>query len=156
MSLAFKIVTKKSMTRRKTPGLDNPDRVKYIVRSFFPQVESFERQDRSSCMIRCKELFTLEELMGLAFEKAGPQRTPSRLWWKLPLKQEEELLSVRDRRLCSGERLQMATAKTIQCTEGSHRYWRKIRTRRHMADEVAWHREQTGRWTYRLIPKLDR
>ena len=29
--LAFKIVTKRLVTRRKTPGLDNPDRVKYIV-----------------------------------------------------------------------------------------------------------------------------
>ena len=31
--LAFKIITKGLMTRRKNPGLDNPDRVKYIVRS---------------------------------------------------------------------------------------------------------------------------
>ena len=31
--LAFKIVTKRLVTRRKTPGLDNADRVKYIVRS---------------------------------------------------------------------------------------------------------------------------
>ena len=37
--LAFKIVTKRLVTRRKTPGLDNPDRVKYIVRSLFPHVE---------------------------------------------------------------------------------------------------------------------
>ena len=29
--LAFKIVTKRLVTRRKTPGLDNADRVKYIV-----------------------------------------------------------------------------------------------------------------------------
>ena len=47
--LAFKIVTKRLVTRRKTPGLDNPDRVKYIVRSLFPHVEPFQRQDRSSC-----------------------------------------------------------------------------------------------------------
>ena len=33
--LAFKIVTKRLATRRKTPGLDNPNRVKYIVRSLF-------------------------------------------------------------------------------------------------------------------------
>ena len=31
--LAFKIVTKRLVTRRKTPGLDNSDRVKYIVQS---------------------------------------------------------------------------------------------------------------------------
>ena len=37
--LAFKIVTKRLVTRRMTPGLDNPDRVKYIVRSLFPHVE---------------------------------------------------------------------------------------------------------------------
>ena len=60
--LAFKIVTKRLVTRRKTPGLDNPDRVKYIVRSLFPHVEPFQRQDRNSCMVRREELFTLEEL----------------------------------------------------------------------------------------------
>ena len=43
--LAFKIVTKRLMVRRKTPGLDNPDRVQYIVRSLFPHVEPFQRQD---------------------------------------------------------------------------------------------------------------
>ena len=60
--LAFKIVTKRLVTRRKTPGLDNPDRVKYIVRSLFPHVEPFQRQDQSSCVVRREELFTLEEL----------------------------------------------------------------------------------------------
>ena len=61
-SLAFKIVTKRLMTRRKTPALDNPDRVKYIVRNLFPHVEPFQRQDRCSCVVRREELFTLEEL----------------------------------------------------------------------------------------------
>ena len=60
--LAFKIVTKKLVTRRKTPGLDNPDRVKYIVLSLFPHVGPFQRQDRSSCVVQREELFTLEEL----------------------------------------------------------------------------------------------
>ena len=60
--LTFKIVTKKLVTRRKTPGLENPDRVKYIVRSLFPHVEPFQRQDRSCCVVRREELFTLEEL----------------------------------------------------------------------------------------------
>ena len=60
--LAFKIVTKKLVTRRKTSGLDNPDRVKYIVRSLFPHVEPFQRQDRSFCVVQREELFTLEEL----------------------------------------------------------------------------------------------
>ena len=60
--LAFKIVTKRLVTRRKTPGLDDPHRVKYIVRSLFPHVEPFPRRDRSSCVVRCEELFTLEEL----------------------------------------------------------------------------------------------
>ena len=60
--LAFKIVTKRLVTRRRTPGLDNPDRVKYIVRSLFPLVEPFQRQDRRSCVVRREELFTLEEL----------------------------------------------------------------------------------------------
>ena len=62
--LAFKIVTKRLVTRRKTPGLDNADRVKYIVRSLFPHVELFQRQDRCSCVVRREELFTLEELKG--------------------------------------------------------------------------------------------
>ena len=60
--LAFKIVTKRLVTRRKTPALDNADRVKYIVRSFFPHVEPFQRHDRSSCVVRGEELFALEEL----------------------------------------------------------------------------------------------
>ena len=34
----------------------------YILRSLFPQGESFQRQGRSSCMVRREELFTLEEL----------------------------------------------------------------------------------------------
>ena len=60
--LAFKIVTKRLLTRRKTPGLDNSDRVNYIVRSLFPHVEPFQRQDQSSCVVRREELFTLEAL----------------------------------------------------------------------------------------------
>ena len=60
--LVFKIVTKRLVTRRKTLGLDNPDRVKYIVPSLFLHVETFQRQDRSSCVIRREELFTLEQL----------------------------------------------------------------------------------------------
>ena len=44
-ALAFKIVTKRLVARRKTPGLDNPDRVQYIVRSLFSHVEPFQRQD---------------------------------------------------------------------------------------------------------------
>ena len=62
MGLTFKIVTMRLVTRRKTPGLDNPDRVKYIVQSLFPHVESFLRQDRSSYVVRREELFTLEKL----------------------------------------------------------------------------------------------
>ena len=64
--LALKIVTKRLVTRRKTPGLDNPDRVEYIVRRLFSHVAPLQRQDRSSCVIRREELFTLEEL-----ERAG-------------------------------------------------------------------------------------
>ena len=60
--LVFKTVTKRLLARRRTPGLDNPDRVKYIVRSLFPHAEPFQRQDRSSCVVRREELFTLEEL----------------------------------------------------------------------------------------------
>ena len=56
------MVTKRLMTRRKTPGLDNSDRVKYIVRSLFPHVEPFQRQDRSSCVVQREELYTLKEL----------------------------------------------------------------------------------------------
>ena len=64
--LAFKKVTKRLVTRRKTPGLETADRAKYIVRSLFPHVEPFQRQDRSSYVVGCEELFTLEEL-----KKAG-------------------------------------------------------------------------------------
>ena len=60
--LAFKIVTKRLVTRRKTPRLDNHYRVKYIVRSFFPHVEPFQRRGRSSCVVRREKLFTLEEI----------------------------------------------------------------------------------------------
>ena len=49
-------------TRKKIPGLDNPDRVKCVVQSLFPRVEPFQGQDRSSCVVRREELFTLEEL----------------------------------------------------------------------------------------------
>ena len=35
---------------------------RYIVRSLFPHVEPFQRQDRSSCVVGREELFTLEEL----------------------------------------------------------------------------------------------
>ena len=61
-ALDIKIVTKRLVTRRKTQGLDNADRVKYIVRSLFPHVEPFQRKDRSSCVVRREELFTLEVL----------------------------------------------------------------------------------------------
>ena len=60
--LAFKKVNKRLVTRRKTPGLDNADRVEYIVGSLFPHVEPFQRQDRSSCVVRSEELYTLEDL----------------------------------------------------------------------------------------------
>ena len=61
-NLAFKIVTKRLMNERNTPDLDNADSVKYIVRSLFSHVEPLQRQDRSSCVVRREELFTLEEL----------------------------------------------------------------------------------------------
>ena len=60
--VAFKTVTKRLVTRRKTPGLDNPDQVKYIVRSLFSHVEPFQTQNRSSCVVCREKLFTLEEL----------------------------------------------------------------------------------------------
>ena len=60
--LPLEIDTKRFVTRRKTLGLDDPDRVKYILQSLFPHVEPFQRQDRSSCVVRREELFTLEEL----------------------------------------------------------------------------------------------
>ena len=60
--LALRQGIKILVLRRKTPGLDNPDRVKYIVRSLFPHVEPFQRQDQSSCVVRREEFFPLEEL----------------------------------------------------------------------------------------------
>ena len=62
MGLTFKIVTKELVIRWKTPGLNNPNRLKYIVWSLFPHMESFQRQNRRSCMVRCEDLFTVEEL----------------------------------------------------------------------------------------------
>ena len=81
-------VTKKLETRRKTPSQDNLNRVKYIVQSFFPQVESFQRQNRSSCVVRCEELFTFKELKraggmlraNTAAESTGCQARSSKKW----------------------------------------------------------------------------
>ena len=42
--------------------LHNANRVKYIVRSLISHVEAFQRQDRSSCVVRREELVTLEEI----------------------------------------------------------------------------------------------
>ena len=60
--LAFKVVTKRLVARRRTSGLDNSDRVKYILRSLFPHVEPCKRQDRSPSVVQRVELFTLEKL----------------------------------------------------------------------------------------------
>ena len=62
MGSRLKIVTKRLVTGRKTPGLDNADQVKNIVRSLFSHFEPLQRQDRSSCMVRREELFILEEI----------------------------------------------------------------------------------------------
>ena len=64
-------MSKRLVTRRKNPDLDNPDRVTYIVGSLFPHVKSFQRQNRRSCVVECKELFTLEEL-----KRAGGRLNP--------------------------------------------------------------------------------
>ena len=60
--LTFKIVTKRLVTRRKTPALYNPDRVKYIMRSLFLHVRPFQSQDQISCVFQREELFNLEKL----------------------------------------------------------------------------------------------
>ena len=65
--------TKRLVTRRRTPGLKNADRVKYIVRSLFPHIQPLPRQDRSSCVVRREELFTLE-----AGDRPGAKRDPQR------------------------------------------------------------------------------
>ena len=57
--LTFKIVIMRLVTRIKTPGLDNPNPVQYIMRRLFPQIESFQRQDRSVCVVLCEEFFTI-------------------------------------------------------------------------------------------------
>ena len=49
------------MARRKTLGLENPDQVRHIVQSLFPCVESFSKEDRDSCPVRCED-FILKEL----------------------------------------------------------------------------------------------
>ena len=64
--LDFKIVTKRLATRRKTPSLDSHDLTRHIVQSPFPLVESFLREDWSSCTVQYGELFTFEVL-----ERAG-------------------------------------------------------------------------------------
>ena len=60
--LASEVVTKRLVTRRQTPGLDNSDRVKYIVRSLFAHVEPCKRQNRSPSVVWRVEVFTLEKL----------------------------------------------------------------------------------------------
>ncbi|XP_051163763.1 uncharacterized protein LOC127283122 [Leptopilina boulardi] len=60
--LAFKIVTKKLVTRQKTPGLDNSDWVRKVIKALFPPAEPWLRKDWSSCIVIEEELFTLEEL----------------------------------------------------------------------------------------------
>ena len=47
----------------ETTIIDELGWVCHIVRSLFPHVEPFQRQNRSSCEVRREELFTLEELM---------------------------------------------------------------------------------------------
>ena len=42
--------------------MENADWVKYIVRSLFPHVEPFQRQDQSSCVVQREALATFEEL----------------------------------------------------------------------------------------------
>ena len=69
--LAFKVVDKRLVARRKTPGLDNPDRVKYIVESLFPHVKPFQRQDRSSCPAYAKHWLTQG-----SEKKIGDERGP--------------------------------------------------------------------------------
>ena len=54
---------KSQLLRRQTLAFFHPMvEVKYIVRSLFPHVEPFQKQDRSSCVVWSEELFTLEEL----------------------------------------------------------------------------------------------
>lgn len=60
--LAFKIVTKKLVTRHRPPGSDNPDWVLRIIRGLFPRAEKWTREDYTSCLVQREELFTLEEL----------------------------------------------------------------------------------------------
>ena len=50
--LAFKLGTKRLAIRRKTPDLDDPDRVEYIVGSLFPHVEPLQRQEGRSCVVQ--------------------------------------------------------------------------------------------------------
>ena len=50
------------MTRRRTHSLDNADRAKRIVQRLFPRVQSFLREDRSSCTVESGVVFTHEEL----------------------------------------------------------------------------------------------
>ena len=71
--LAFKIVTKRLVTRRKTPGQDNADRVRYIVRSLFPHVKPFQRQDRSllDTMGKLLEEMILQRLQGHMVRENG-------------------------------------------------------------------------------------
>ena len=71
-----KTVIMRLVTRRKTPSLDNADRVKYIVRSLLPHVEPFQRQDRSSCVVRREDLFTLFTLF---FQRRDDMWRPSRV-----------------------------------------------------------------------------
>ncbi|XP_043481309.1 uncharacterized protein LOC122510602 [Leptopilina heterotoma] len=60
--LAFKIVTKKLVSKQKTPGLDDPHWVRKIIKALFCQVEPAPREDHTLCVVQEEELFTLDEL----------------------------------------------------------------------------------------------
>ena len=123
-----------NVTRRKTPGLDSADQVKYIVRSLFPHVEPFQRQDRSSCVIRGEELFTLDELKRAggrlkANTAPGIDGLPNEILkeffsdWK-----KQRLVLLRKGNKPAGNRSR----------EGGQPQGWKAQTRREMADEMAW------------------
>ena len=82
--MAYKIVTKKFQVNRKTPGLDDPQWVKKIIRDLFPIRDRWIREKLIETPFDERNFFTKDELLGAAksmkLGKApGPDGIPSEI-----------------------------------------------------------------------------
>ena len=60
--LAYKIATRKLVSRQKVPGLDNQQWVREIIRALFPLEGAWARKEWKDVVVHEEDLFTLEEL----------------------------------------------------------------------------------------------